>query len=334
MIIKNYELNKLRNSNIKLYLLYGENEGHKNEAINEYFILKFEKNIYRYEEDEILKNYDSFVSNLLNKSFFEEEKIIIISRGSDKILKLVEEVVNNKIEDIKLVINCGLLDKKSKIRTFFEKNKSTICIPFYADELKTLKYLANDFFKKKKISISQETVNYLIERSKGDRINLKNELIKIENFSNNKKKISTEELLKLTNLAENYSVSELIDNCLSKNSKKTVNILNENNYSTEDCILIIRTMLMRAKRLLKLQEKLEETKNIEETISAFKPSIFWKDKEIVKEQIKNWNIKDTKKLIYKINEIEILIKKNSSNSLHIISDFILNSSNKFNNYSL
>ena len=334
MIIKNYELNKLRNSNIKLYLLYGENEGHKNEAINEYFILKFEKNIYRYEEDEILKNYDSFVSNLLNKSFFEEEKIIIISRGSDKILKLVEEVVNNKIEDIKLVINCGLLDKKSKIRTFFEKNKNTICIPFYADELKTLKYLANDFFKKKKISISQETVNYLIERSKGDRINLKNELNKIENFSSNKNKISTEELLKLTNLAENYSVSELIDNCLSKNSKKTVNILNENNYSTEDCILIIRTMLMRAKRLLKLQENLEETKNIEETISAFKPSIFWKDKEIVKEQIKNWNIKDTKKLIYNINEIEILIKKNSSNSLHIISDFILNSSNKFNNYSL
>jgi len=334
MIIKNYELNKLRNSNIKLYLLYGENEGHKNEAINEYFILKFEKNIYRYEEDEILKNYDSFVSNLLNKSFFEEEKIIIISRGSDKILKLVEEIVNNKIEDIKLVINCGLLDKKSKIRTFFEKNKNTICIPFYADELKTLKYLANDFFKKKKISISQETVNHLIERSKGDRINLKNELIKIENFSNNKSKISTEELLKLTNLAENYSVSELIDNCLSKNSKKTVNILNENNYSTEDCILIIRTMLIRAKRLLKLQENLEETKNIEETISTFKPSIFWKDKEIVKEQIKNWNIKDTKKLIYKINEIEILIKKNSSNSLHIISDFILNSSNKFNNYSL
>ena len=150
MIIKNYELNKLKNSNIKLYLLYGENEGHKNEAINEYFILKFEKNIYRYEEDEILKNYDSFVSNLLNKSFFEEEKIIIISRGSDKILNLVEEIVNNKIEDIKLVINCGLLDKKSKIRTFFEKNKNTICIPFYADELKTLRYLANDFFKKKK----------------------------------------------------------------------------------------------------------------------------------------------------------------------------------------
>ena len=334
MIIKNYELKKLKNNNIKIYLLYGENEGHKNEVINEYFILKFEKNIYRYEEDEILKNYNSFVSNLLNKSFFEEEKIIIISRGSDKILKLVEEIVNNKIEDIKLVINCGLLDKKSKIRTFFEKNKNTICIPFYADELKTLKYLANDFFKKKKISISQETVNYLIERSKGDRINLKNELIKIENFSNNKSKISTEELLKLTNLAENYSVSELIDNCLSKNSKKTVNILNENNYSTEDCILIIRTMLIRAKRLLKLQENLEETKNIEETISTFKPSIFWKDKEIVKEQIKNWNIKDTKKLIYKINEIEILIKKNSSNSLHIISDFILNSSNKFNNYSL
>ena len=334
MIIKNYELNKLRNSNIKLYLLYGENEGHKNEIINEYFILKFEKNIYRYEEDEILKNYDSFIPSLLNKSFFDEEKIIIISRGSDKILKLVEEIINSKIVDIKLIINCGLLNKKSKIRTFFEKNKNTICIPFYADELKTLKYLANDFFKKKKISISQETVNYLIERSKGDRINLKNELIKIENFSNNKNKISTEELLKLTNLAENYSVSELIDNCLSKNSKKTVNILNENNYNAEDCILIIRTMLMRAKRLLKLQENLEETKNIEETISAFKPSIFWKDKEIVKEQIKNWNIKDTKRLIYKINEIEILIKKNSSNSLHIISDFILNSSNKFNNYSL
>ena len=122
-----------------------------------------------------------------------------------------------------------------------------------------------------------------------------------------------------------------MDSCLAKNSKKTINILNENNYSTEDCILIIKTFLIKAKRLNKLKSQTKENENIDRLITSFKPPIFWKDKEIIKEQVKNWILKKVENLIYKINEIELLIKKNSSNSINILFDFIITQSNKTNN---
>ena len=213
----------------------------------------------------------------------------------------------------------------------FEKNKNIICIPFYADNSQTLNNIANNYFKEKKIPISQEAINIMVARSRGDRLNLNNELTKIENFTKNKKKINIDDILKLTNLAENYSVNELVDSCLSKNSKKTINILNENNYSAEDCILIIKTFLIKAKRLNKLKSQTKESENIDQLITSFKPPIFWKDKEIVKEQIKNWTLKKVENLIYKISEIELLIKKNSSNSINILFDFIITQSSKTNN---
>ena len=146
-----------------------------------------------------------------------------------------------------------------------------------------------------------------------------------------KKKISVEDILKLSNLAENYNASELIDNCLAKNIKKTANILNENNYSNEDCILILRTLLAKAKRILKLQEQVSKNKNIEQVITNFKPPIFWKDKEIVKQQMNHWPLEKINNMIENINEIELLIKKNSVNSLNILSNFIINQSTTSNN---
>ena len=136
--------------------------------------------------------------------------------------------------------------------------------------------------------------------------------------------ITNEEILKISNLAEDYSVSELINNCLSKNLKKTINILNENNYSSEDCILILRTMLIKAKRLLKLKKEVEKSKNIDQVIFSFRPLIFWKEKEIVKKQAQSWSTKEIKKIIYKINDLEVIIKKNSINSINFISDFVSN----------
>ena len=334
MIIKTFELQKLKATKAKKFLFYGENEGYKDQIINEYFLKKFKNSTNRYDENEVLNNYDSFISNLLNKSFFEENKLIIISRCSEKIINLIEEIITKDIQEITLIINSGPLDKKSKIRILFEKNKDTVCIPFYADDTKTLSILAYNFFKNKKIYISQETINLLVERCRGSRKSLDTELTKIENFSKNKDKITTEEILKISNLAEDYSVSELVNNCLSKNLKKTINILNENNYSSDDCILILRTMLIKAKRLLKLKKEVEKSKNIDQVISSFSPLIFWKEKEIVKQQILNCSSEEMEKLIYQINEIEILVKKNSYNSLNIISDFILNKSIKSNNLSL
>ncbi len=325
MIIKNFELEKLKSTKVNKILFYGENEGYKNQIINNFFIKKFSENFEKYEENQILNNYEDFFSSLLNKSFFEKDKLLIINRASDKILKLVEEISSKNIDDVTLVINSGILEKKSKLRKFFEKEINTICVPFYNDENKTLNSLAYNFLNDKKISLSQEMINIIVERSSGDRQNLYNELVKLENYQKKGQKITIEHILKISNLAQNYSVSELVNNCLSKNLKKTINILNENNYSSDDCILILRTLLSKSKRLLKIKESINNNMTIDQAISYFKPPIFWKDKEFIKKQISAWTLKNIQKLIYKINSIELLSKKNNISSLFIVSDFILES---------
>ena len=323
MIFKAYELEKVNLKEIKYFLLYGENQGHKSEIIEKKFKSNFPESFNSYEEKEIIDNRENFFNEILTKSFFEKEKLIIINRSTDKLKDLIEEIIERKLDDLTFVLNSNMLEKKSKLRSFFEKNKQTACVPFYEDNMQTLSTIVNQFFRGLKIPIAQQAINLIVQRCRGDRKNLKNELRKIESFLTNKNKVKIDDLLKLTNLAENYNISELIDSCLSKNKRKTVNILNENNYSLEDCIIIIRTFLMKSKRLLKLTQELRVKKNIEEIISTFKPPIFWKDKEVVKQQIASWSPNNVESLIYKSCEIELLMKKNSSNSINILSNFII-----------
>ena len=325
MIVKTFELQKLNKTGEKCILLYGENEGFKNQVFNEKFLSNFENKVERYDENEVLNNLDNFISSLINKSFFDNSKLVLISRVSDKIIKLIDIYIDKNISDVTIVLNAGILEKKSKLRSKFEKDKNLVCIPFYKDDNIALTQIANNFFIKKKISLSQEVINLIVERSSGDRIYLNNELEKISLFLISKKKININDVLKLTNLAENFSISELADNCLSKNLFKVNKIFNENVFSIDDCILIIRTLLLKSKRLLEIKKIQNSNKNIEEIISNFKPPIFWKDKNMVKNQINKWNLKDTEKLIYKINQTELTLKKNYSNSLNIVSDFVLDS---------
>ena len=282
MILKTFDLEKLNFNKYKIFLLYGENQGFKTEVIENIFKKKIEGTNYCYEENEVLNNQENFFNNILSKSFFENKKLIIVTRVSEKSKNIIEEIIERKIKDITLVLNANILEKNSKIRIFFEKNKNTVCVPFYRDNNQTLVGMVNHFFRDNKIQISQQTINLIVDRCRGDRQNLNNELKKIESFIINKKIINIEDLVKLTNLAENYTVSELIDNCLAKNKKKTINILNENNYLLEDCILILRTLLIKSKRLLQLCLENKNIKNIDSVVSSFKPPIFWKDKEIVK----------------------------------------------------
>ena len=326
MIIKAYEHQKIKKIKNNIFLFYGENDGYKNHVIKDIFIDNYKGNIERFEENEILNNFENFISSLINKSFFDELKLIVISRVSEKIIKLIDELLDRKINDVTIVLNTNNLEKKSKLRTIFEKDKNLICVPFYKDDNRTLIQLANNFFKNNKISISQEIVNLIVERSSGDRINLNNELNKISLFLLNKEKINIDDVIKLTNLAENYSISELADNCLSKNIKKINKIFNENVFSVDDCILIVRTLLSKSKRLLEIKKINSSNENIEQIISNYKTPIFWKDKEIVKNQASKWDLKNTEKLIYKIHDVELIVKKNYYNSLNIVSDFILNTS--------
>jgi len=323
MIIKSFELNKIDLKKNNFFLFYGENEGFKNQIIENTFKKDYQKKTFFYEESEILDNKNNFFDQILSRSFFENEKLIIINRSTDKITSVIEEILEKNIDDLILILNSGSLEKKSKLRLLFEKNKKIICIAFYEDNNQTLSSMTSQFFRNAKIPISQQSINLIVNRCRGDRQNLKNELNKIENFIKNKKQIKVSEILQLTNLAENYSVTELVDNCLAKNKNKTLNILNENNYNLEDCIIVIRTMLAKSKRLLKLFQELKKSNNVDSAISSIKPPIFWKDKQIIKDQINNWSYRNIELLIFRINEIELLIKKNSSISLKVLSDFII-----------
>ena len=323
MIIKSFEINKINLDLNNLFLLYGKNNGFKNEFTKN--IIKKKNNVFNYEEKDILDNKDNFIEELLTKSLFDDQKIIIIKRSTDKILNIIEDVFSKKIKDI-IILNADNLEKKSKLRSFFEKDKELICIPFYPDNEQTLSKLAYNFFKSKNIGIAQANINLIINKCNGDREALLNELNKIEYYAKKGKKISSDKIIKLTNLNENHSVLELVDNCLAKNKKKIIDILNENNFNNEDCIMITRSFLNKSKKILQLSTEFEKNKNIELTISTAKPPIFWKDKEITKKQVRQWKPENIKKLIYRLNEIELLIKKNLNISVNLITDFILEQS--------
>ena len=326
MILKYFELNKINFKIYKLILFYGKNEGLKDEKIKE-LISKYKGyKIQKYDEKEILDNKEDFHNNVFNGSLFENQKIIIINKSSDKIISIIDTILEKKIDDVIFIIVANILEKKSKLRSHFEKDKNLICVPFYEDTTETLFKLTQKFFNEIKFPISTENINIIINKCAGDRENLNNELKKLEFFLKDKKKLETSDLIKLINLSENFSVNELIDTCLSKNEKQTINILNENNFSMEDCIIIIRTFLIKSKRILKLLYENEVNNNINKTIAEAKPPIFWKDKDIVRQQITNWTPIKLKEVIYYISDLELQIKKNNINQVNIIIDFLLDKS--------
>ena len=320
MIIKHFNLKPNLDEENKLILFYGNNEGLKSEEI-----FKITKNIevFTYDEKEILEKKDNFFETVLSGSLFDDKRIFLIKRASDKIFKIIEELNEKNLNNTSIIIDAGILEKKSKLRNLFEKDKELICTPFYADTLETLSKLAQSILRNEKILISPSDINFIVSKSSGDRMFLKNELNKIILYSHSKKKLTVKDLKKLINLTENYSITELVDNCLIKNMKKTIKILNENNFSNDDCILITRTILNKSKKILKLSQEYQKNKNIDLTISTAKPPIFWKDKEIIKQQIYKWSPKNIKNFIYKLNDLELIMKKNYNNSIILITDFIL-----------
>tara|TARA_B100000035_G_C20985532_1_gene547622 strand:+ start:223 stop:1197 length:975 start_codon:yes stop_codon:yes gene_type:complete len=320
MISKVFQLKDDLVEKYNFYLFYGNNEGHKKEILNKFIK---NKNIFKYEEQQILINENEFVESILNKSLFEEEKIILIKRATDKIIKVIKKIDEKKINQTKIFLTSGILEKRSQLRNLFEKEKRFICVPFYPDDEKTLSSLAFEFIKSKKLSISKENVNFVISRSNTDRKILFDELKKIEFYAKSGRSLNLENLRKIINLSEDHNVSELADNCLAKNQKKIINIFNENNFTNDDSVLIARTLLNKTKKILVLILNYEKTKNVDQVISSARPPIFWKDKDITKKQILNWNSEKIKVFLFKLNELELSIKKNLNNSLNLISDFIL-----------
>ena len=326
MIAKHSEINKINFKKNNIYLFYGKNESLKKEKIN-LLAKKFENTqLIKYNQNEILDNSNIFFNEILNNSFFDNQKILLVNQATDKIEKIISELLSYSIIDTLIILNAEILEKKSKLRILFEKNNDLICVPFYPDNNDTLVNLAHSFLKEKKILLSQSDVNLLINRCNNDRGNIENELNKIEMLSETKK-IKPEDIIKIINLYENYEISDLVDNCLAKNHKKTLNIINENNFSSEEVVLIIRIFINKAKKLLYLADNYAANKDLEKTISSSRPPIFWKNKEIIKQQIIKWKSNNIKKLIFDLNNIELQIKKNSLSSINILTNFIIDQSN-------
>ena len=320
MILKTFELNKNNIDKFKFFLLYGENEGLKEEIINKIKKNQNGKEI-KYEEAQILKNKNEFYNEIKNKSLFEEKRIFFLERCTEKISELLIEIFEDASDDL-YIINCSILEKKSKLRNYAEKSSNVVVIPTYKDNSQSLINIARKFFSEEKINISTETLNLLVNRCMGDRGILNKELDKISNYISEKKIISLKEIAVLTNLSENYSASELVDASLTKNYIKVKEILNENIYSQEDTFLILRVFLQKAKKLLSLLEIINSENNLEKAINEYKPPIFWKDKPVLKKQLQLWSFENIINLICELNDIEIKIKKNNSQNLILMKNFI------------
>ena len=322
MIIKSFELNKIKLNSYNIILLYGKNDGLKTQIKND--ILGNKKVTSNYEEKEFIDRSDNLIEDISSKSFFNDEKVIIVNRVTDKIYKIIIDIIEREFDDITIILDADNLEKKSKIRSLFEKSKIPTCIPVYPDTVQVLSKIAYEYLKKNNIHISSSNLNLIVSKCNGDRKSLYSELDKILNYTKNGKKINSESIIKLINLAENHSISELIDNCLAKNKNKTIKILMENNFNSEDCILITRIFFNKLKKILNLCVEFKKNKNLDLTISNARPPIFWKDKEITKQQISKWTPEKIKKILFEINNVELSIKKNYQNSIHITTDFILN----------
>ena len=321
MIIKFYEINKIDLEKNKFILFYGKNDGFKEDEINK-ISLKFKNDsIFKYDEKYILDNEELIFNEILSDSLFEKKKLFIFNNCSDKIINITKEIFHKKIENNLIILNAQDLDKRSKLRTFFEKDKNLICTAFYPDNFETLVKFSTNYLNEKKIAISRENINTILRKCNGDRIFLKNELQKISSYSLTKK-INENNLNKLINLSQNHSIFELVDNCLAKNKKKVVDILNENNIGNEECIIITRTFLSKSKKILNLSINYQKNKNLEKVISEARPPIFWKDREITKKQISLWPPKKIREFIYDLIEIELKIKTNSFNSSILVTNFI------------
>ena len=330
MIIKSFNLNDIKKSKSNCFLLYGENDGHKEEAISNYFLKDFKGEVVRYDENQILENKNLFLETCFNESLFESSKIILISRVTSKMYEIIKELTNKKIYNKKIIFISQLLEKRSKIRQLFETEEELVCVAFYQDNISSLYKIAYNFFKTNNISISSENINLILEKCSGDRKNLQNEMNKILNFSFKKNKITKDEILKLVSSQEGENYFELIDLCLAMNHFKVINIINNNSFNKNDAIILIRSFLSRLKRLVELKKIQNKKGNIKEKIDFFKPSIFWKDKEIVQKQMEFWTLERIYILIEELNTLELKFKRNYELSNNLIFDLIINTSKNTN----
>tara|TARA_Y100000590_G_scaffold406041_1_gene494908 strand:+ start:1385 stop:2404 length:1020 start_codon:yes stop_codon:yes gene_type:complete len=339
MIIKSYEVKKNKTDLIKnnFFLLYGENLGLKkdikNFISNEIKKKEASVEILSLYESEILDSEENFYNLAYTDSLFNKNKIVTIHEATDKIIKKINNIFDNFSINVFFIFFSEVLEKKSKLRDFFEKNEKTICIPCYLDNEKDLGIIAQSELKKNNITLSREALNMLIEKSNADRNNLRNEIQKITSYSLNKKSLEIDEIKTLINFSGEYKSDILINECLCGNISQYKKIISELYINTVNQILLLRILSNKIHRLLKIKEQKNKSNSLDSLINSTKPVIFWKEKPLVKKQLLIWGLNDLRKIISDINYTELLCKKNPQISNSIFLNFFSEICKKANNFS-
>ena len=309
MIYKSYLIEKnisLIKENLST-LFYGENLGLKKKFKEQIKIENKGASFINYTQEEILKNQNDILRELNNSSLFEENKVIFVENCNDKIFNFLEKQLEEGIK-FKLIIFSEILDKKSKLRNFYENSKIYGSVACYQDNILTIQNIITDKLKDFQ-NLTRENINIILGSSGLDRVKLQNEISKIQTFFI-EKKIDSEQLEKLLNYHENQNFNELKDEAFKGNRVKTNSLLDSTTFETDKSVYYLNLL---SQRLIKLDEinSLEEISNIEDKLNKIRPPIFWKDKPNIIEQIKKWKSEKIKKALKYIYDLDIRIKSNS-----------------------
>ena len=309
MIYKSYLIEKnisLIKKNLST-LFYGENLGLKKNFKEQIKIDNKGASFINYTQEEVLKNQNDILRELNNSSLFEEDKVIFVENCNDKIFNLLEKQLDEGIK-FKLIIFSEILDKKSKLRNFYDNSKKYGSVACYQDNLLTIQNIITDKLKDFQ-NLTRENINIILGSSGLDRVKLQNEISKIQTYFI-EKKIDTKELEKLLNYHENQNFNELKDEAFKGNRIKTNNLLDSTIFETDKSVYYLNLL---SQRLIKLDEinSLKDISNIEDRLNKIKPPIFWKDKPNIIEQIKKWKSEKIKKALKYIYDLDIKVKSNS-----------------------
>tara|TARA_B110000858_G_C17729193_1_gene439198 strand:- start:26 stop:1024 length:999 start_codon:yes stop_codon:yes gene_type:complete len=310
MIFKSYvlEQNLKSTDDCKIILFYGENQGLKEE---------FKKNIKEANknneklnllQDEIIKNENLLINEISNKSLFNNKKIIFIDQVNEKILNIIEEMAED-VSDEKIVIFAGNLDKKSKLRSYFEKSKSCGIVACYQDNEITIKKIITNKLSDYQ-GLSTQVINFIIQNTGLNRSKVNNEIEKIKSCFL-EKKINLEKIDLLLNIKTNDDFNKLKDEALKGNKIKTNKLLADTVFEPESNIYYLNSINQRINKLYEIEKMKQNNSNTETLVSSLKPPIFWKDKPVLIEQTNKWNENKIKKALEKTYTVELQIKTGS-----------------------
>ena len=315
MIYKSYLIeNNINNIDKNLILFYGENLGLKNEFKKQIRSNKKKAEIIIFLQDDILKDENGFYNEIMNISLFEQKKIYFIENVNDNILQIIQKIEDN-INDQKIFLFGDMLDKRSKIRSYFEKSDHTGAVACYADnEINIRKIILNKLKDFK--GLSAQNVNIILENCNLDRVKLNNEINKIFTYFT-EKELKYEKLEILLDIKTNDNFNSLKDEALNGNKVQTNKLLSDTQIDSEKNIFYLNLINMRLNKLADAFELSKQT-NLENAINMLRPPIFWKDKPAVLKQARKWNSNKIKNILNKTYNLEIDIKTNSNINKNIL----------------